>query len=256
MAPGADGEIWPRARGAQVSHERAEADFLVAVVRHRPNDAGLPVGGVEVRRLAHAEFETSVVHGAVDWRPALRLVALDDDRPIAAVDRLAAEIDVVFDGDKQGQQIRPRPAFVPHRGPAIEVERRAARSDRRVDHRRAADKAAARHPQAAAPQRPRAVGVDEVPVKLRYPGGAAPMMLAAEGEQRRYRLLERKVRAGLEQQNSPRGVLGQARRDDAAARARADNNDVVVIHRRSPEAPSRGVGLTVSASNSASMLVT
>ena len=150
MAAGADGQIWPRAGGPDIGHERAEPDLFIAVVRHRPDDARMGVERIEVRRFAHAELETRVIHGAVDGRPALRPIALDDDRPIAAVDRVSAEIDVVFDGDEQRQQVRPRPAFISPRGPAIEIEWRAARRDRCVHHRRAADQAPARHAQASA----------------------------------------------------------------------------------------------------------
>ena len=239
MAPGADGQIWPRAGGPYIGHQRAKPDLFIAVVRHRPDDARMGVERIEVRRFAHAELETRVIHGAVDGRPALRPIALDHDRPIAAVDRVSAEIDVVFDGDEQRQQVRPSPALIPPRGPAIEIEWRAARRDRCVHHRRAADQTPARHAQASAPQRAGAVGVDEVPVELRYPARAAPMVFAAEGEQRRDRFLLREIRAGLEQQNLPRGVLRQTRRDHAAARTRAHNNDVVMVHRSSPKSASR-----------------
>src|SRR5271170_3034590 len=116
MAPGADGQIWPRACGPHIGHERAKPHFLVAVMRHRPNDSRMGVERIEIGRFAHAELETSVIHGAVDGRPTLRPIALDDDRPIAAVDRVTAEIDVVFDGNEQRQQVRPSPAFIPPRG--------------------------------------------------------------------------------------------------------------------------------------------
>ena len=61
---------------------------------------------------------------------------------------------------------------------------------------------------------------------------AAPMVLAAEGEQRRRLFLSREVRTGPKQQNAPRRIFRQTRCDDAAARARPHNNDVVMVHRR------------------------
>ena len=215
-------------------------------MRHRSDHARLAVGRVEVRRLSHAELDAGVVHGAIDWRPALRLVALDDDRPVAAVDRIVAKIDVVLDRDEQRQHIRPRPALVSHRGPAIEIERRAARCDRRVDHRCAADQASARHSQAASAQCAGAVGIGEIPVELRNPGRAAPMVLAAESKERRHGFLLREIGAGLEQQDFTRGIFGQTRRDNAPARARADNDDIIVVHGTSPtRASRRGFGFCV-----------
>ena len=234
MATRPNRQIGPGSSASDVGHERAEAHFLVAVVRHRPDDAGLSVRGVEIRRLPHAKLDAGVVHGAVDGRPALRPIALDDDRPVAAMDRLVAEIHVIFDRDEQRHEVGPGPSLVSHRRPAIEIERRAARRDRSVDHRRAADKTSPRRPQAAAPQGAGAVGVGEVPVELRYARGAAPMVLAAKGEQRRNRLLLREVGTGLEQQDPARGVFGQTRGDDAAARSRADNDDVILIHEPIP----------------------
>ena len=101
MAAAPEGEIAARPGGAEIGHQRAEPHFLVAVVRHRPDHAGVRVLAVEVGRLAHAELEAGIVHGAIDRRPALRPVALDDDRAFPAVDRLVAEIDVVLDGDEE-----------------------------------------------------------------------------------------------------------------------------------------------------------
>jgi len=59
------------------------------------------------------------------------------------------------------------------------------------------------------------------------------MVLAAHGEQRRHRLLLWEIRPRLDKQDAAGGIFGETRRDDAAARARADNNDVELVHGRS-----------------------
>ncbi len=147
------------------------------------------------------ELDAGLVHHAVDRRPAFRPVALDDQRPVVAVDRLVAEVAVGLDLAEQRKKIAPRPAGVAHRRPAVEIERRAPRRDRGVDHRRAAHQAAARQPDRPSAERAGAVGVDQVPVEL---GEARrlPAMLAAHREQRRHRLLVGEVRAGLKEQDA------------------------------------------------------
>jgi len=47
------------------------------------------------------------------------------------------------------------------------------------------------------------------------------------------RFLSWEIRPRLDQQNAARRVFGQTRRDDAAARSRADDNDVELVHERS-----------------------
>ena len=85
--------------------------------------------------------------------------------------------------------------------------------------------------------RPRNVPAPSVLAKSQsnsgIPPAHAPMVLAADGEQRRHRLLLWEIGPRLEQQDAAGGVFGETRRDDAAARSRADDNDVELVHGRS-----------------------
>ena len=193
---------------------------------HGPTLATRRVRRVEVRLVRHAEVGAGLHERVVDGIPVTLDVAADGDRPGVAVERIRAEVEVVLELDEVGKHVLPAPARVAEGGPAVEVEWRSSNGDAAVHHRRAADELAPSEAHAVA-VRERLVPV--APVQLGDPGGE-PVLAAADHEQRRQLLLVREVGAGLEEQHPPILVLGEPDCDDTAARARAYDDDVEVLH--------------------------
>ena len=183
---------------------------------------------IEVRRFPHPELEAGVVHGAIDGRPALRPIALDDDRPIAPMDRLRSPKLTSF---SMAMNNGSRSA---HAHPLFPI---AAQRSKSNGAPRAAivaliiDVPPTRRPRGTRKLRPPNVPAPSVLTKSQSNSGippaprqwCSPLKVNSGGTV----FLLREVRPGLEQQDAARGVFDETRRDDAAARSRADNNDVV-----------------------------
>ena len=143
------------------------------------------------------------------------------DRPAAAVEPVAAVVEVVLDLEEPGEQLGPAPARATERtGPPVVVLGRAPQCDEPVDRRRPAHAAAA--------------GVEAGGLADRAGGeqvGPEPAGLGQRGEEvqppdGRRRVGARVVRPGLQQQDVAVRVLGQPGRQDSSGRSCADDHDV------------------------------
>src|SRR5262245_45796069 len=167
-----------------------------------------------------------------DRIPALARVAADGDRPRVAVVWLDAEVEVALDRTEPREPRLPAVA-VDMLGPLVVVLGLAAEGDGAVRDRGAADDPPARH-------------VDE-PGRGAGLGEEAPVVGLADdavgvGELRRPRV--RPVMGpGLDQHDLEAGHLAEARRQDAAGRAGAGDDDPHATRpraaRRRPPAPAR-----------------
>ena len=175
------------------------------------------VAGVEV----HDRFDVGLL-----GRPAERIEQIPSharrlDAQLAAdAMRGALAEEVIFVPLEIGQHVVPAPAGKPELAPMIVIGGLAAHVDHRVDRRRAADHLAARIIEAAAIEAFLRLGL-EAPVRARI----ADREQIADGNMKPNPIV---AAAGFEQQHAPVAIGRQPIGQEAAGRARADD-DVVVL---------------------------
>src|SRR5216684_455856 len=169
-----------------------------------------------------AERDCGVGQRLVDRAPALARRAMDRDWPTAPMISKISEVLVVFEFYKRRQDFRARPSRASGSGPDVEIFQRRANRDLAVDRGTAA------HP-APAPVDNRtlaigAIGPERRPLILRKPADDRAGVRDAHLPRRVLRAI---VRSRLEQQHRARSILREARGQDGARGAGADDDIVV-----------------------------
>ena len=204
------------ALGRVPAHARLLVDVEVA--------AALVVAAVEVLDLGDAGLGRRIAKGIQDVPLDARLL----DAPFAAagvqvVEGVRLQRPLVLVLLEVGQHVVPGPAGIAHLAPQVVVARLPAHVDHAVDGRAAAEHAAARVGQAAAVEAGLR-GRLEAPVGARV----AHQVEVADGDVDPVVVV---LAAGLEEKHARLGIGREAVRQQAARRARADDDVVVDVRR-------------------------
>src|SRR5216684_2423434 len=177
---------------------------------------------VMVVRPSVAERDCGVGQRLVNRAPALARRTVDRDWSAASMISELSEVLVVFEFYKRRQDFHARPSNASGGGPDVEIFQRRANRDLAVD------RGAATQP-APAPVDNRtlaigAIGSERGPVILRKPADDGAGVRDAHLPRRVLRAI---VRSRLEQQHRTRSILREARGQDGARGASADDDIVV-----------------------------
>src|SRR5712692_6633282 len=215
-----DREIGAVARRFQVCVVGRDAHAVAAVDRVRRHAGArrrVMVVGPSV-----AERDCGVGQRLVDRAPALARRTLDRDWSAAPMISKLSEVLVVFESYKRRQDLRARPSNASGGGPDIEIFQRRANRDLPVDRRTATHPAPA--PVDNRTLAIRAIGLERGPLILRKP---ADDRAGVRDTHLPRRVLRAIVRSRLEQQDRARSILREARGQDGARGAGADDDIVV-----------------------------